>query len=99
MGLGMSKIIYFICNLFSNLLYGSIVCVLILLAPFKVICILLELIFNFNHPIYPSEYWADDYTVWILDKIGIYTENTDRAPADECAMIVEIGWKHRKDKE
>lgn len=94
----MSGIIYFICNLCSNLLYGSILAVLILLAPFKVICILLKLIFNLNHPIYPTENWADDYTVWILDKIGIYTENTDRAPADECAMIVEMGWKHSKDQ-
>jgi len=94
----MSGIIYFICNLFSNLLYGGLLGVLILLAPFKVICILLELIFNFNHPIYPTENWADDYTVWILDKIGIYTENTDRAPADECDMIVEMGWKHSKDQ-
>ena len=72
--------------------------VLILLAPFKVICILLKLICNLNHPIYPTENGADDYTVWILDKIGIYTENTDRAPADECAMIVEMGWKHSKDQ-
>ena len=95
----MRKIIYFICNLCSNLLYGSVLGVLILLAPFKVICILVELIFNFNHPIHPNEYWADDYTVWILDKIGIYTANTDKAPTDECAMIVEIGWKHLKDKE
>ena len=55
MGLRMSKIIYFICNLFSNLLYGSIVDVLILLAPFKVICILLELIWNFNHPIFEGK--------------------------------------------
>ena len=93
----MSGIIYFICNLCSKLFYGILFGVLILLAPFKVICILLELICNFNHPIHPSECWADDYTVWILDKIGIYTENTDRAPADECDMIVEMGWKHSKD--
>ena len=95
----MSKIIYFICNLCSKLFYGSILGVLILLAPFKVICILLELICNFNHPIYPSEYWADDYTVWILDKIGIYTKKTDRTPAYEGPMIVKIGWKQLKDKE
>lgn len=89
----MSGIIYFICNLCSKLFYGCLLGVLILLVPFKVICILLELICNFNHPIYLSDNWADDYTVWILNKIGIYTENTDRAPADECDMIVEMGWK------
>ena len=69
-----------------------------LISPFKTVCILMKLVLNGNYPIDQTDGWADDYTVWILDKLGIYTVHTERGGgADVNPTVFEMGWKHRKD--